>query len=410
MDPFEITVDELLLRPWQAGDAEAVYRACQDPDIQRWTTVPRPYERHHAVDFVTDYTDRAWSKGTGAPMGVFEAATGKLLGSMGLRLDLLAGEAEIGYWTVPDARGRGVATRAGRALARWALDGLGIRRLVWRATLGNHASRLVALRIGVQIEGVQRARLAAPGGGFTDGWVGALLPGDVLRSTPAWLATGSPAARQAATFADGQPRLALPAGGTSGSLRPVSPRDADARLAIFQDPETVRWTSVPVAGYTREQLVAGDREAERLWLLGDGALFAIADADDDCVGLANLGIYPARQLPDTAEIGFSMAPHARDRGYATAAVRTLAGLGHRRARAVPDRVACPGRQRGIAPGRGEGRLHVRGNRPYGLETARRTPRRVGGIARGDRPPVTAQPHQTQPHQTQPHQNNVAMIA
>lgn len=327
MDPFEINVDELLLRPWQAGDAEAVYRACQDPDIQRWTTVPRPYERHHAVDFVTDYTDRAWSKGTGAPMGVFEAATGMLLGSMGLRLDLLAGEAEIGYWTVPAARGRGIATRAGRALARWALDGLGIRRLVWRATIGNHASRLAALRIGVQIEGVQRARLAAPGGGFTDGWVGALLRGDVLNSTPAWLATGSPAARQAATFAASQPRLALPAGSTSGSLRPVSPRDADTRLAIFQDPQTVRWTSVPVAGYTREQLVAGDREAERLWLLGEGALFTIADADDECVGLANLGIYPTRQLPDTAEVGFSMAPNARNHGYATAALRTLADWG-----------------------------------------------------------------------------------
>ncbi|HZD99933.1 MAG TPA: GNAT family protein, partial [Micromonosporaceae bacterium] len=186
---------------------------------------------------------------------------------------------------------------------------------------------LAALRIGVQIEGVQRARLAAPGGGFTDGWVGALLSGDVLNSTPAWLASGSPAARQAATFAASQPRLALPAGGTSGSLRPVSPRDADTRLAIFQDPQTVRWASVPVAGYTREKLVAGDREAERLWLVGEGAVFTIADADDECVGLANLGIYPTRQLPDTAEVGFSMAPYARNHGYATAALRTLADWG-----------------------------------------------------------------------------------
>ena len=326
MDPFEITVDELLLRPWQAGDAEAVFRACQDPDIQRWTTVPRPYEWHHAIGFVTDYTGQAWSKGTGTPMGVFDSATGVLLGSMGLKVDLLAGEAEIGYWTVPEARGRGVATRAGRALARWALDGLGIRRLVWRATIGNHASRLVALRIGVQIEGAQRARLRARDGEFVDGWVGSLLAGDVFSSTPRWLSSGSPAARQAATFAGGEPRLALPTGGPAGSLRPVSPRD-DTRLAIFQDPETVRWTGVPLGGYSREQLAAADRETERLWLLGDGAVFVIADAADDCVGLANLGIYPARQLADTAEIGFSMAPHARGRGYATAAVRTLAQWG-----------------------------------------------------------------------------------
>jgi RimJ/RimL family protein N-acetyltransferase len=325
MDPFEISVDGLLLRAWRAGDADAVYRACQDPDIQRWTTVPRPYEWHHAVGFVTDYTDQAWSKGTGTPMGVFDATTGALLGSMGLKLDPPTGEAEIGYWTVPDARGRGVATRAGRALSQWALDGLGVRRLVWRAVVGNHASRLAALRIGVQMEGVQRERLARPGGGFADGWVGSLLSGDVLTSTPAWLATGSAAARQAATFTGEQPRLALASDGPAGSLRPVAGQDA--RLAIFQDPETVRWTGTPVTGFSAEQLVAGRRAAERSWLAGDGAQFAVADEHDVCVGLANLGIYSARQLPDTAEVGFSVAPHARNRGYATAALRTLAEWG-----------------------------------------------------------------------------------
>jgi RimJ/RimL family protein N-acetyltransferase len=327
MDPFEITVDGLLLRAWRAGDAEAVYRACQDPDIQRWTTVPQPYEPRHAVGFVTDYTDQAWSKGIGAPMGVFDATTGALLGSMGLKLDPPTGEAEIGYWTVPEARGRGVATRAGRALAQWALDGLGVRRLVWRAVVGNHASRLAALRIGVQMEGLQRERLARPGGGFVDGWVGSLLSGDVLTSTPTWLATGSAAACQAATFTGDQPCLPLASGGSGGSLRPMSGRDAGARLAIFQDPETVRWTGVPVIGFSAEQLVAGNRAAERAWLAGDGAQFAIANRDDECVGLANLGIYQARQLPDTAEVGFSVVPHARNRGYATAALRTLAEWG-----------------------------------------------------------------------------------
>ena len=59
MDPVEITADGLLLRPWRAVDADAVHRACQDPDIQRWTSVPRPYELHHAATFGTD--DRAFS-------------------------------------------------------------------------------------------------------------------------------------------------------------------------------------------------------------------------------------------------------------------------------------------------------------------------------------------------------------
>jgi RimJ/RimL family protein N-acetyltransferase len=42
------------LRPWNESDAEAVYEACQDPEIQHWIPViPRPYTREDAVAFVT---------------------------------------------------------------------------------------------------------------------------------------------------------------------------------------------------------------------------------------------------------------------------------------------------------------------------------------------------------------------
>lgn len=44
MKPVEIIEDGLRLRPRRAEDADAVHRACQDPDIQHRTTVPRPYQ------------------------------------------------------------------------------------------------------------------------------------------------------------------------------------------------------------------------------------------------------------------------------------------------------------------------------------------------------------------------------
>ena len=44
---------DLVLRPWQLADADAVYEACQDPIIQMYTTVPVPYTREHAEAFVT---------------------------------------------------------------------------------------------------------------------------------------------------------------------------------------------------------------------------------------------------------------------------------------------------------------------------------------------------------------------
>ncbi len=80
----EIREAGLLLRPWQAADADEVFRACQDPEIQRWTMVPQPYMVEHAIDYVTTFTAQAWANGTGAPFGVFDPATGQLLGACGL--------------------------------------------------------------------------------------------------------------------------------------------------------------------------------------------------------------------------------------------------------------------------------------------------------------------------------------
>ena len=172
MEPIELTTgDGLVLRAWQEDDAEDVFRACQDPLIQRWTMVPVPYLREHAVAYVREMSRAAWATQTSAPLGVFDARTGELLASAGLvTLDLRNQHAELGTWVAPWARGRRVAERAGRAVAHWAFEVLGLTRLVWRAEVGNHASKLSAERIGFTFDGVVRALLpAARAGSSTAG-------------------------------------------------------------------------------------------------------------------------------------------------------------------------------------------------------------------------------------------------
>jgi RimJ/RimL family protein N-acetyltransferase len=349
MEPVEITEAGLLLRAWRPDDAEAVYQACQDPDIQRWTTLPSPYLMAHAVSFVVEHAPAAWTDGTGAHFAVLQQAGevgGQLLGSCGLvNIDRRRNFAEVGYWTAPWARGQGVALRSTRAIARWAFTDLKLDRLIWQAEVGNHPSRLVALRAGFRIEG--QLRLASrrpievtgePGGGRTDVWIGTLFPGELSapdaanepptssgamtgRAAAHPAGPGSVVARRAALFFGAQPVLRATAPGGPIHLRRPVPADAAALVAACRDPESVRWTTVPDPYETSDAEYFVGVHAPGRWTRGDGAVFAIADEDDRPVGTIEVRISPTD--PAVADIGYLVAPHARGRGYAPAALRAL---------------------------------------------------------------------------------------
>src|SRR5436190_22510813 len=49
------------LRPKRPEDADAITAACQDPEIPRWTLVPSPYTREHAVEWIAQQDLRSAS-------------------------------------------------------------------------------------------------------------------------------------------------------------------------------------------------------------------------------------------------------------------------------------------------------------------------------------------------------------
>lgn len=136
------------LRPWEAPDVAFLYDACQDPEIQRWTQVPSPYEPHHAVEFVA-FAETEALHGRSLHLAVTATETGELLGSVALHD--LAGRpdrVEAGYWIAAEARGRGVATAALETLTRFAFDDLGFDELRLQIFEGNGPSEAVARRAG----------------------------------------------------------------------------------------------------------------------------------------------------------------------------------------------------------------------------------------------------------------------
>jgi RimJ/RimL family protein N-acetyltransferase len=141
------------LRPPEPGDVHAVFAYCQDPDAARYTTIPWPYERRHAVEWIEEST-RCWSDGAHASFVVVDVATGGIVGSIGLvRLDRDADVAEVGYLVKREVRGRGIATRAVRLVTGWVLGELGFARLELQTDVRNVASQRVAEKAGFRREG-----------------------------------------------------------------------------------------------------------------------------------------------------------------------------------------------------------------------------------------------------------------
>jgi RimJ/RimL family protein N-acetyltransferase len=147
-----LAADGLELRPWSPGDVDAVVAAYGDPGIQRWHV--RSMTPDEAAAWIGARND-LWSAEKGAEWAVTEE--GRLVGRAGLNhLDLTEGIGNVAYWVVPDARGRGIASRATGILGDWSF-GVGLQRLQLEHSTLNLASCRVAERSGYTLEGTLRS-------------------------------------------------------------------------------------------------------------------------------------------------------------------------------------------------------------------------------------------------------------
>lgn len=174
---------DVRLRPPAGVDVPAITRICRDADIQRFTRVPAPYTQAHARAFVRLAAD-GLRDGSGVHLVAVDAVDDRVLGAVGLSVDRAELSADLGYWVAPEARGRGVATRASRLLCRCAFEQLGAGYVGLQAAAGNAASNAVARRLGFTLEGRRvRAMIDGPSGDPSaarcDGNIWGLRPGEL---------------------------------------------------------------------------------------------------------------------------------------------------------------------------------------------------------------------------------------
>lgn len=157
------------VRPWRSSDAPVLLAASADPELARQFGGVRfddvaaaeafigatyrfdGHARYWAV--VADVADVAdFADGSGG-------AGARVVGCVGVTaIEHTHGTAWVSYWLRPEARGRGLATRALAAAAEDAFA-LGLHRLELGHRTNNPASCAVATRAGFRAEGVEREKL-----------------------------------------------------------------------------------------------------------------------------------------------------------------------------------------------------------------------------------------------------------
>jgi RimJ/RimL family protein N-acetyltransferase len=171
-----VRTERLVLRPHRTDDQDAVFRACQDEEIQHWiSALPVPYTAQAAREFVERSAPRTRAERRGLPVAI--DAGDELVGSGGIYFREGRLGPEIGYWIAPPARGNGYAAEATRGLADWAFDH-GAARVHLFVDVANGPSQTVARRAGFAKEGVVRSCIEYRDGSRADAVLFSRLPGD----------------------------------------------------------------------------------------------------------------------------------------------------------------------------------------------------------------------------------------
>ena len=147
---------EVFLTPFSVRDIPAMVEADRDPEMSKRFDFPQDVPSSpDASRLAIRRWRQGWRTGRVIAFAVRRSKSSALIGGCEIRIDK-ARNANVSYFTVARYRNQGVATRAVRLLADFALTACAVDRLEIRAEVDNTASRRVAEKAGFQQEGVLR--------------------------------------------------------------------------------------------------------------------------------------------------------------------------------------------------------------------------------------------------------------
>jgi len=158
-----LTSARLALRPFEAGDAEALFAMFSDPEITRFWSSAAMTHREDAVALIEEIDDY-WHRGELMEWALVRRDQSGLIGTCSLgNLDLTNRRGEIGFALARPAWGHGFMTEMLPVLVQHAFDTLHLHRLEADVDPRNTGSIRLLEGLGFQLEGRLRERWQVTG-------------------------------------------------------------------------------------------------------------------------------------------------------------------------------------------------------------------------------------------------------
>jgi RimJ/RimL family protein N-acetyltransferase len=141
----QIETERMRMRPASAEDVEDLVALHEDPLVREFFGVPTRAEIEEWVGRAED----EWAERGHGRMTLLDLGSTTFLGRSGLKWWPEFGEVEVGWVLASGARGRGLATEAGRACVEWGFRDLDLAYVTAMIAPDNDASIAVARRLGM---------------------------------------------------------------------------------------------------------------------------------------------------------------------------------------------------------------------------------------------------------------------
>jgi [ribosomal protein S5]-alanine N-acetyltransferase len=153
--PLVLETARLRLRPFVAGDVDAIFPIVSDPAFPRMMSWNAHRDRDETADYVRSL--EVGERGTAVTWAIEHE--GRAVGSIGLAsmqwqsAALRVDRCELGYWLAPALWGKGLMTEAATAVVRFGFDTIGLHKVTTRCFVENTASRRVIEKTGFRFVG-----------------------------------------------------------------------------------------------------------------------------------------------------------------------------------------------------------------------------------------------------------------